>query len=154
MLILVFLLIRLSLVSSCRLYTTLFCCDWYCIFFFFFLMIRPPPTSPLFPNTTLSRSRGGRAPRDRHPRLTGNPRPPPGARPEIEQQHVPRLQPPVRPPVRLVVRQRGVRPERGDRAVARVQARPPDPLEHALLQRRSEERRVGKECRSRWSPYH
>src|SRR3712207_9225796 len=23
-----------------------------------------------------------------------------------------------------------------------------------LLQRRSEERRVGKECRSRWSPYH
>src|SRR6267143_5828730 len=30
------------------------------------------------------------------------------------------------------------------------------PLEVALrrLQRRSEERRVGKECRSRWSPYH
>src|SRR5256885_14021184 len=24
----------------------------------------------------------------------------------------------------------------------------------ALLQKRSEERRVGKECRSRWSPYH
>src|SRR2546430_14414551 len=24
----------------------------------------------------------------------------------------------------------------------------------ALLERRSEERRVGKECRSRWSPYH
>src|SRR2546425_1488311 len=24
----------------------------------------------------------------------------------------------------------------------------------AVLQRRSEERRVGKECRSRWSPYH
>ena len=24
----------------------------------------------------------------------------------------------------------------------------------ALLQGRSEERRVGKECRSRWSPYH
>ena len=23
-----------------------------------------------------------------------------------------------------------------------------------LLERRSEERRVGKECRSRWSPYH
>src|SRR5256886_9466545 len=25
---------------------------------------------------------------------------------------------------------------------------------HALQQRGSEERRVGKECRSRWSPYH
>src|SRR3989441_12572625 len=27
-------------------------------------------------------------------------------------------------------------------------------LEHALRVHRSEERRVGKECRSRWSPYH
>ena len=26
--------------------------------------------------------------------------------------------------------------------------------EVAKLQKRSEERRVGKECRSRWSPYH
>src|SRR4051794_41697645 len=25
---------------------------------------------------------------------------------------------------------------------------------YEILQRRSEERRVGKECRSRWSPYH
>ena len=25
---------------------------------------------------------------------------------------------------------------------------------HVTLQQRSEERRVGKECRSRWSPYH
>src|SRR2546430_5792580 len=25
---------------------------------------------------------------------------------------------------------------------------------HGVLERRSEERRVGKECRSRWSPYH
>ena len=25
---------------------------------------------------------------------------------------------------------------------------------HAINQHRSEERRVGKECRSRWSPYH
>ena len=25
---------------------------------------------------------------------------------------------------------------------------------HAQMQQRSEERRVGKECRSRWSPYH
>src|SRR5256885_4733195 len=29
-----------------------------------------------------------------------------------------------------------------------------DPLDSALHARRSEERRVGKECRSRWSPYH
>ena len=27
-------------------------------------------------------------------------------------------------------------------------------LERAIVQERSEERRVGKECRSRWSPYH
>ena len=27
-------------------------------------------------------------------------------------------------------------------------------LETIVLQLRSEERRVGKECRSRWSPYH
>src|SRR5260370_29406640 len=27
-------------------------------------------------------------------------------------------------------------------------------LDHADIQVRSEERRVGKECRSRWSPYH
>ena len=26
--------------------------------------------------------------------------------------------------------------------------------ENTLVKRRSEERRVGKECRSRWSPYH
>ena len=29
-----------------------------------------------------------------------------------------------------------------------------DFIEHSPLQLRSEERRVGKECRSRWSPYH
>src|SRR5256885_16744653 len=29
-----------------------------------------------------------------------------------------------------------------------------DPFEQALREGRSEERRVGKECRSRWSPYH
>src|ERR1017187_4794757 len=28
------------------------------------------------------------------------------------------------------------------------------PLSRAALEHRSEERRVGKECRSRWSPYH
>ena len=27
-------------------------------------------------------------------------------------------------------------------------------VKYALVSKRSEERRVGKECRSRWSPYH
>ena len=31
---------------------------------------------------------------------------------------------------------------------------PDDPAKVAAMLRRSEERRVGKECRSRWSPYH
>ena len=30
----------------------------------------------------------------------------------------------------------------------------PDPYRELVLLQRSEERRVGKECRSRWSPYH
>src|SRR3712207_6998991 len=30
----------------------------------------------------------------------------------------------------------------------------PEPTLAGFLQERSEERRVGKECRSRWSPYH
>ena len=44
-------------------------------------------------------------------------------------------------------------------AKARAQGRKAPKLitvthEHASLNARSEERRVGKECRSRWSPYH
>ena len=31
---------------------------------------------------------------------------------------------------------------------------PPGSLVRGIFQARSEERRVGKECRSRWSPYH
>src|SRR3989441_11148944 len=38
-----------------------------------------------------------------------------------------------------------------DRIVTNAGARPGDDL---VLTKRSEERRVGKECRSRWSPYH
>ena len=30
----------------------------------------------------------------------------------------------------------------------------PDLLKFGVTKKRSEERRVGKECRSRWSPYH
>ena len=29
-----------------------------------------------------------------------------------------------------------------------------DPIQTKIINKRSEERRVGKECRSRWSPYH
>ena len=32
--------------------------------------------------------------------------------------------------------------------------KPTEPTEPQILPERSEERRVGKECRSRWSPYH
>src|SRR3712207_8947133 len=42
-----------------------------------------------------------------------------------------------------------------ERAVERVRALDAFQLDHLrALARRSEERRVGKECRSRWSPYH
>ena len=33
-------------------------------------------------------------------------------------------------------------------------ASPEEPLDERFVEARSEERRVGKECRSRWSPYH
>ena len=35
-----------------------------------------------------------------------------------------------------------------------VEAMSEEPIQKALALTRSEERRVGKECRSRWSPYH
>ena len=43
--------------------------------------------------------------------------------------------------------------EQLDIGTAKVTAREMDGVPHYLLSR-SEERRVGKECRSRWSPYH
>ena len=39
-------------------------------------------------------------------------------------------------------------------AAARHHLEPATPAAAALVLSRSEERRVGKECRSRWSPYH
>src|SRR5256885_16663796 len=93
---------------------------------FFFLMIRRPPRSTLFPYTTLFRSRR----RDlagiagRLPRGTAGP-PHHGARPE-------RLTALLCHPAQRI---------------AELERRERD-------QHRSEERRVGKECRSRWSPYH
>src|SRR5439155_18590470 len=49
----------------------------------------------------------------------------------------------------LTLRRSESRPSR--QRSARTAGRLPTPLPHAA---RSEERRVGKECRSRWSPYH
>src|SRR5256885_3543536 len=42
--------------------------------------------------------------------------------------------------------------EKESRACARQRTR--DPEQRRIVEERSEERRVGKECRSRWSPYH
>src|SRR5258708_15935658 len=39
-------------------------------------------------------------------------------------------------------------------AIAELKEGPPINILHAFKDKRSEERRVGKECRSRWSPYH
>ena len=41
-----------------------------------------------------------------------------------------------------------------DRSTGTVSLRAVFPNKEGLLHSRSEERRVGKECRSRWSPYH
>src|SRR5256885_14950071 len=101
------------------------------ILIFFFLMIRRPPRSTLFPYTTLFRSLLGRV----HVALA--------AHDELGAAHGA-----VAPDLGVVA---VVADDEADLqalgafahigAVARVPAR-------------SEERRVGKECRSRWSPYH
>src|SRR2546430_15639861 len=98
---------------------------------FFFLMIRRPPRSTLFPYTTLFRS--------------------------LERETVN-----VGTMVREILHQlRDAEPHRN--VELRVSALPDARADCALLRQvlvnllsnaRSEERRVGKECRSRWSPYH
>src|SRR2546430_8865417 len=48
-----------------------------------------------------------------------------------------------------------IRHATGDRIIALIEIVSPGNKEsQAMLEARSEERRVGKECRSRWSPYH
>src|SRR5438094_2042449 len=54
---------------------------------FFFLLVRPPPRSPLFPYTTLFRSRRGRLPR----RLRAHGRGPAHAREPVEDRKSTRL---------------------------------------------------------------
>src|SRR3712207_9239070 len=109
-------------------------------------MIRRPPRSTLFPYTTLFRSPlhklFGRA-------LRGSP---PGRLRGFDEGRQ-RLQVGLGGQVQLLRlrddRRRAVPPPpgRGAYEEAPVGAEP-------VLQSRSEERRVGKECRSRWSPYH
>src|SRR3712207_9575058 len=104
----------------------------YSFIFFFFLRIRRPPRSTLFPYTTLFRSIGEAASLVEREPLFGR----------IEQHVAPvrRLKQPIEEP----------------RAVATALCGGGDD-DHAgtgIGLSRSEERRVGKECRSRWSPYH
>src|SRR5271165_3385956 len=60
--------------------------------------------------------------------------------------------PPLRPTVQIVARM-PLPLRRIVRRAPTVRHRP-TARTHTLLRYRSEERRVGKECRSRWSPYH
>src|SRR5256885_14965904 len=101
--------------------------------FFFFLMIRRPPRSTLFPYTTLFRMAR---------RLNAL---------------LQRLLPAIATPHALQLRQhtRRARHEGGLRSLGGVGGGHGENLKYCMnIQHRSEERRVGKECRSRWSPYH
>src|SRR3712207_9338368 len=105
-------------------------------------MIRPPPRSTLFPYTTLFRSSQGAGrtiPLDDVAAIsrwaTG------GLRPDLTVLL-------DLPPEVGLARARG-------RAVAdRLESESLDFHQRVRQTFRSEERRVGKECRSRWSPYH
>src|SRR2546426_12073065 len=101
------------------------------LFFFFFLMIRRPPRSTLFPYTTLFRSPGVRLPHGAGAQRQG-------------------LRVGARHAARVVVDAEEI-----DRLADQPEVRIGDvgPRFSEDLGR-SEERRVGKECRSRWSPYH
>src|ERR1039457_7725249 len=98
-------------------------------FFFFFLMIRRPPRSTLFPYTTLFRS---------------------PVRFRVAQ---PRGLENARSPFRLV-QANGREVEWGHRFLDQQRIRSVAETTLRSYAYRSEERRVGKECRSRWSPYH
>src|SRR3989454_11857945 len=97
-------------------------------------MIRRPPRSTLFPYTTLFRSRVQRGDRGSAEVEVGNWGPlhlVPGIEPDRGAETPPR---------------EAVEPRLERRGAAHGAPGGPGP--------RSEERRVGKECRSRWSPYH
>src|SRR2546430_15904752 len=101
-------------------------------------MIRRPPRSTLFPYTTLFRSAEKRA-RARQPGM-------PAAAFEQCDAHRPLYLP-------HTMRDRGLcQLEALAGATERAELRDQPDRPHVV--ERSEERRVGKECRSRWSPYH
>src|SRR2546426_12797367 len=102
-------------------------------------MIRRPPRSTLFPYTTLFRSNvDQRSAADLDP----------------EAFHTLVNTPPLLAATRAVVI-RGLEQLRKTTKVRQELVRYLDsPSPTTLLVLRSEERRVGKECRSRWSPYH
>src|SRR2546430_14456954 len=141
-------------------------------------MIRRPPRSTLFPYTTLSRShRRQKQPQARRQRaapevllqlpLVGFERQVHGRqerkRDEREQSdrererveprcHVDCVEPVPLRPSGLAESSRRDRSRGGAEQERSDEAR--DRKYHAPIALRSEERRVGKECRSRWSPYH
>src|SRR2546430_17410487 len=106
---------------------------------FFFLMIRRPPRSTLFPYTTLFRSLLGLL------RHLVNLLFPHHIDRDFDQVADHRLD--VPPDVAHIREARGFHLE--ERRISQPGQTPCD-----LGLARSEERRVGKECRSRWSPYH
>src|SRR3989441_11958188 len=105
---------------------------------FFFLMIRRPPRSTLFPYTTLFRSHFGVREHAMGAILSGlalhGGVRPVGSTFLIFSEY-------MRPPIRLA-------------ALSRLPTIYVFSHDSIGLGERSEERRVGKECRSRWSPYH
>src|SRR2546429_9347699 len=103
-------------------------------------MIRRPPRSTLFPSTTLFRS-----PRPRDQVLRERSRPPAnsGDADFVDVIEAPEL--------RVDRRERRRAELETPRVVVQLER---VGVEGELVLVRSEERRVGKECRSRWSPYH
>src|SRR2546425_10714960 len=126
-------------------------------------MIRRPPRSTLFPYTTLFRSPGEVGARGRIEAALEELRHGVHATPQIERHEQPaeEQQHEAREPFEVPDREPALRAaaREADEMLAsdvrREQARAhPEPAHVAAREERSEERRVGKECRSRWSPYH
>ena len=134
----------------------------YLFVFFFFVMIRRPPLSTLFPYTTLFRS----AARNQDAVVFAELRAAMGAErgdafdafgtaPPLlseRQIHAGHQHFGVRQIGDFIVESLGLFMTRG--GIERGDGRDNPRLSGTRCQRRSEERRLGNECRSRWSPYH